>query len=100
MTEVSQDMMDKYVSEEIQPLMDSLIEYAKSRGGIPPTTFYLACLSITCHALPKWVEDTPDYKNAVGFLRQTGGGVAMEFIKYRLSKEFDAEAHAAVTMGR
>lgn len=50
---VTQEQVDKYTTETLQPLTDELLEYAQSKK-IPPTDFYLACLSITKHILDKF----------------------------------------------
>jgi hypothetical protein len=47
---VTQEQVDQYVADTLQPLVNELIEFAKGKK-IPPTDFYLACLSITKHAL-------------------------------------------------
>jgi hypothetical protein len=47
---VTQEQVDKYVAETLQPLVDELVEYAKGKN-IPAGDFYLACMSLTVSAL-------------------------------------------------
>jgi len=47
---VTQEQVDQYVAETLQPLVNELLEFAKGKK-IPPTDFYLACISLTKHAL-------------------------------------------------
>ncbi len=47
---VTQEQVDKYVDETLQTLVEDLIKYAKEKN-IPATDFYLACASLTIHAL-------------------------------------------------
>lgn len=50
---VTQEQVDQYVTETIQPLTDELLEYAQSKNIRAPD-FYLSCLSITKHILDKF----------------------------------------------
>ncbi len=43
---VTQEQVDKYVTETLQPLADELTEYAKAKN-IPAPDFYMACIGIT-----------------------------------------------------
>ena len=47
---VTQEQVNKYVDETLQPLVGDLIEYAKGTN-IPAGDFYLACMSLTVCAL-------------------------------------------------
>jgi len=47
---VTQEQVDKYVDETLQPLAEDLIKYAKGKN-IPAPDFYLACMSLTVCAL-------------------------------------------------
>lgn len=49
---VTQEQVDKYVAETLQPLTDGLLEYAKVKK-IPSTDFYLVCVFMTKYALDK-----------------------------------------------
>ncbi len=43
---VTQEQVDQYVAETLQPLADELTEYAKAKN-IPAPDFYMACVGIT-----------------------------------------------------
>jgi len=43
---VTQEQVDQYVTETLQPLADELMEYAKGRN-VPAPDFYIACVCIT-----------------------------------------------------
>lgn len=45
---VTQEQVDQYVAETLQPLTNELLEFAKGKK-IPPSDFYLSCLSLTKH---------------------------------------------------
>ena len=48
--DVTQEQVDQYTTETLQPLVNELLEFARSKK-IPPTDFYIACLLLTKHAL-------------------------------------------------
>jgi len=43
---VTQEQVDQYVAETLQPLVDELTVYAKGKN-IPAPDFYMACIGIT-----------------------------------------------------
>jgi hypothetical protein len=44
--QVTQEQVDQYVAETLQPLADELTEYSKGKN-IPAPDFYMACVGIT-----------------------------------------------------
>ena len=49
---VTQEQVDQYVAETLQPLTDELVEYAKGKK-IPAPDFYIACLTLIMDALER-----------------------------------------------
>jgi hypothetical protein len=50
---VTQEQVDKYVTETLQPLADELAEYAKGKK-IPAPDFYMACFGTTRAIISKF----------------------------------------------
>jgi hypothetical protein len=79
---VSQEQVDKYVAETLQPLVGDLIEYAKGTN-IPAGDFYLACASLTIHALEQ--STGPKIKRVRNGLRD----IMSEFVTETVGKRME-----------
>ena len=49
---VTQEQVDQYVADTLQPLVDALVEYAQGKK-LPAPDFYIACLTLTMDALER-----------------------------------------------
>lgn len=78
---VTQEQVDQYVAETLQPLADELLEYAKGKNIHAPD-FYLSCLSITKHALDKFGGRKS--KILAEALRDIGSEWATEEVRQRM----------------
>jgi hypothetical protein len=47
---VTQEQVDQYVTETLQPLVNELLEFARGKN-IPPTDFYLVCIALIRNVL-------------------------------------------------
>ena len=75
---VTQEQVDQYVAETLQPLTNELLEYAKGKK-IPPSDFYLACISLT-----KYVFDNMDGGRKAELLASELGDIANEWCTQEL----------------
>ena len=81
---VTQEQVDKYVAETLQPLVNELLEFAKGKK-IPPPDFYLVCIALIRNVL----EDIGGSKAV--FMSEELGGLANDWATEELRDRMESE---------
>ena len=80
---ITQEQVNKYVEESLQPLSDDLTDYAKGKN-IPPPDFYMACAGITRCTLER--IGTPKSKKVLKELDGILGAWCTEELRMRMER--------------
>jgi hypothetical protein len=81
---VTQEQVDQYVTETLQPLVNELLEFAKGKN-IPPTDFYLVCIALIGHVLGDIGDRKADLLREE--LSELGSAWATEELRRRMESE-------------